>query len=188
MGTGQKVRMARVALAALVLAAVPVLAAAPGQALASPDSGVVKREMVRQLEFLAGVLRTGYAPAEWKKKHFGWELDAQLAKAVARVQESGRPMWTTSFVLVETMALLQHRIGLDAARDFDEELLPAIRVSWVDDDLYRAATERLWREDRRDVSLVDCVSFEFMKREGLTIALAIDPDFREAGFDVLPSR
>jgi predicted nucleic acid-binding protein len=109
-----------------------------------------------------------------------------VRKAFARVLDSGRPMWTTSFVLVETMALLQHRIGLDAARDFDEELLPAIRVTWVDEDLYRAGADRLWREDRRDVSLVDCVSFEFMKREGLTTALAVDADFSEAGFDVIP--
>ena len=110
-----------------------------------------------------------------------------VRKAFARALDSGRVMWTTSFVLVETMALLQHRIGLDAARDLDEELLPAVRVSWVDEELYRAGTERLWREDRRDVSLVDCISFEFMKREGLTTALAIDQDFREAGFDVLPA-
>jgi len=37
------------------------------------------------------------------------------------------------------------------------------------------------------VSLVDCVSFEFMKREGIGTALAVDPHFAEAGFDVLPA-
>ena len=39
------------------------------------------------------------------------------------------------------MALLQHRIGLDAARDFDDELLPAVGVRWVDEHLYRLGTE-----------------------------------------------
>lgn len=84
------------------------------------------------------------------------------------------------------MALLQHRIGLDAARDFDEEILPSLSVYWVDDDLYRRGTERLWKEDRRQVSLVDCVSFEFMKLKGVTIAFAVDPHFQEAGFTLTP--
>ena len=97
-----------------------------------------------------------------------------------------RPLWTTSFVIVETMALLQHRIGLAAARDFDEEVLPVVQVRWVDDDLYRLGTDRLWREDRRQVSLVDSVSFEFMRLQKLGTALAVDPHFADAGFDVLP--
>jgi predicted nucleic acid-binding protein len=106
--------------------------------------------------------------------------------AFTSVLGDGRPIWTTSFVIVETIALLQHRIGLAAARDFDEEVLPAVRVRWVDELLYRLGTERLWREDRRHLSLVDCVSFEFMRVQGLGAALAVDPHFADAGFDVLP--
>ena len=108
--------------------------------------------------------------------------------AFARLLRDGRPLWTTSFVIVETMALLQHRIGLAAARDFDEQVLPVVHVRWVDEPLYRLGTDRLWREDRRHLSLVDSVSFEFMRTEGITAALAVDPHFREAGFDVLPRR
>ena len=97
-----------------------------------------------------------------------------------------RALWTTSFVIVETMALLQHRIGLAAAQDFDDDLLPILRVQWVDERLYRIGADRLWREDRRQLSLVDCISFEFMRMQGLTTALAVDPHFAEAGFTVLP--
>jgi predicted nucleic acid-binding protein len=106
--------------------------------------------------------------------------------AVARLLESDRPLWTTSFVLVETMALLQHRIGLGAVRDFDEDVRPILRIEWVDDDLYSRGVDRLRREDRRQLSLVDCVSFEFMTRQGLTTAVAVDPHFKRAGFDVVP--
>jgi len=101
--------------------------------------------------------------------------------------QSANPLWTTSFVLVETMALLQHRIGLTAARDFDDEIVPVLSVHWVDDDLYRRGTERLWREDRRQLSLVDCIGFELMKLKGITTAFAIDPHFSEAGFELMPS-
>ena len=60
-----------------------------------------------------------------------------------------------------------------------------MRLRWVDETLYRLGTERLSREDKRDVSLVDCVSFEFMKAERLTTAFAVDRRFSEAGFRLL---
>jgi predicted nucleic acid-binding protein len=36
------------------------------------------------------------------------------------------------------------------------------------------------------VSLVDRVSFELMRREGIERALAFDDDFTEAGFETVP--
>lgn len=110
----------------------------------------------------------------------------RVRAAFSALVDAGRPLWTTSFVVVETMALLQHRIGLDAAHDFDEAVLPAVRVHWVDEHLYRLGTDRLWRADRRQISLVDSVSFEFMVFQGLHTALAVDPDFADAGFAVTP--
>lgn len=110
---------------------------------------------------------------------------ATMKVAFDKLLDSRRPIWTTSFVIVETMALLQHRIGLAAAHEFDESVMPVVLVKWVDAALYRLAAERLWREDRRDVSLVDCVSFEFMKAEGLTTAFAVDRHFSDAGFRLL---
>ena len=106
--------------------------------------------------------------------------------AFARLLEAPRALWTTSFVIVETMALLQHRIGLAAARDFDEDVLPVIHTHWVDDGLYRRGADRLWREDRRELSLVDCISFEFMAQQGVRTALAVDSHFAREGFSVTP--
>ena len=37
------------------------------------------------------------------------------------------------------------------------------------------------------VSLVDRTSFAFMRREGITRAIAIDSDFQTAGFQTLPA-
>jgi predicted nucleic acid-binding protein len=116
------------------------------------------------------------------------EAHGPVRAAFTTVIDGGRPLWTTSFVIVETMALLQHRIGMDAARDFDDSVLPMVRVHWVDEHLYRLGVDRLWRADRRHVSLVDCVSFEFMVYQGIETALAVDPDFADAGFSVMPTR
>jgi predicted nucleic acid-binding protein len=61
-------------------------------------------------------------------------------------------------------------------------------VGWVDETLHRKGMERLAREDRRDVSLVDCVSFEFMREKDVDAALAVDHHFADAGFRLLPAR
>ena len=47
----------------------------------------------------------------------------------------GRTIQTTSYLALETATLLQHRIGLDPVRDFEEQVLPLIRVTWVSKDL-----------------------------------------------------
>ena len=40
---------------------------------------------------------------------------------------------TSSYVILETCALLQNRIGLNAVRCFHEEIAPSVRTEWVDD-------------------------------------------------------
>ena len=117
----------------------------------------------------------------------GTERDHRAVLEVFRVAaERGRRMVTTNYVLVETAALLQHRIGLAPVHDLEERILPLITVHWVSDELHRRAVERLFRIDKRKVSLVDAVSFVVMDTEGLTDVLGLDPDFAAEGFHILP--
>jgi predicted nucleic acid-binding protein len=39
--------------------------------------------------------------------------------------------------------------------------------------------------NRRDLSLVDCTSFEVMRRNGLEVVFTFDPHFHEQGFQVI---
>ncbi len=89
---------------------------------------------------------------------------------------------TTNYVLVETFALAQSRLGLDAARSLRHDVIPALRVIWVDAELHEAGVTALLTAGRRRLSLVDCVSFEVMRREGIRQALAFDRHFTEQGF------
>lgn len=95
-------------------------------------------------------------------------------------------MVTTNYVLIETAALLQHRIGLAPVRDLEEHILPVVNVHWVSNDVHRRAVDRLFRTDKRKVSLVDVTSFVVMDAEGLTDVLGLDPDFTTEGFRLLP--
>lgn len=111
---------------------------------------------------------------------------AAVKKSFAVAAQRGRPLVTTSYVLLETSALLQHRIGLEPVRDLDGKIAPLLRVVYVDEALHRRGLTRLFRLDRRRVSLVDAVSFETMDAEGITDVLGLDEDFSTAGFRLIP--
>ena len=93
---------------------------------------------------------------------------------------------TTNYVVVESFALLQRRSGLSAAMDFALRLVPLLQVEWVDPQTHEAAMEATLTAGRRDLSLVDCVSFVVMRRLGIRQALTVDPHFREQGFECFP--
>lgn len=92
---------------------------------------------------------------------------------------------STNYVLVETTALLQSRFGLDAVRDLADTITPLLRVSFVTEDLHATALASLLAARRRQLSLVDCVSFATMRQLSLTRAFAFDPHFAEQGFELV---
>jgi len=101
--------------------------------------------------------------------------------------QAREPLHTTNYILVETTALLQNRIGMDGLRTFSADILPVLRVYWVDEGLHRSAHHALLVSARRNLSLVDCTSFEAMQRLGLEIAFCFDAHFGEQGFQALPA-
>ncbi len=100
------------------------------------------------------------------------------------VAEGSRTGCTHSSVVVETSALVQRRLGMDAVRELHDRALPVLSVHWVDAELHARAVSALLAADRRDVSLVDWTSFELMRARGITEVLAFDDDFARQGFTV----
>lgn len=93
---------------------------------------------------------------------------------------------TSNYVLVETFALLQNRLGMEAARVFQEDVVPVLNVLWVDEAMHMAGMSALLTAKRRKLSLVDCVSFESMRHCGTRTAFTLDGHFKEQGFDCIP--
>jgi predicted nucleic acid-binding protein len=91
---------------------------------------------------------------------------------------------THNYVLVESMALLQSRLGRGAALKLAADT-DSFLVEWVDEELHHAAIVGLRQARRRKVSLVDHVSFLVMRRRGVTTAFAFDADFVSAGFQLV---
>jgi len=97
------------------------------------------------------------------------------------VLEAGQTLLTHNYVLVESMALLQRRLGLAAAVRFARDA-EGFEVVWVDESTHGEALARVEKTGTRGVSLVDAVSFLIMRKRGIRTALAFDDAFVAAGF------
>lgn len=96
------------------------------------------------------------------------------------------PLATHAYVVLETLAVARRRFGAAVAADIVDRVLPALDVAPVDLELHVAAMSAFRDAIASSVSLVDRTSFVFMRREGIGRAIALDIDFRAAGFQVLP--
>jgi predicted nucleic acid-binding protein len=88
---------------------------------------------------------------------------------------------THNYVLVETLALLQRRLGMEAARLFISDLMPVAETEWIQPSLHDIALAA-FIESGRDVSFVDHVSFALMRARGVSAVFAFDEDFTTHGF------
>lgn len=109
-------------------------------------------------------------------------MHRRARRAFADYSQHRAQLFTSSFVLVETTALLQRRIGLPAVRDLNTRILPLCNIVWTDKEWYVRAVQRLFLEGRKDLSLVDCLSFEIMDSYDIQTAFAFDKHFGEIGF------
>jgi predicted nucleic acid-binding protein len=94
----------------------------------------------------------------------------------------------SNYVLIEMAALVQNRLGMEALRSLCDEVVPALAIHWVTEAEHTQATHAVLSANRRQLSLVDCSSFQVMRQRGLRTAFAFDPHFQEQGFELLPIR
>jgi predicted nucleic acid-binding protein len=109
----------------------------------------------------------------------------RATQAFARLRAREAPLLSTSYVLVETYALADRRLGVSAVRTFRADFAPLVEVIWVNESLHEAGLDVLGARNRRQLSLVDAVSFAAMRQRGLHEAFALDPHFADEGFVTL---
>jgi predicted nucleic acid-binding protein len=102
-----------------------------------------------------------------------------------KLLESESNLVSSNYVIIETYALLQNRFGMDAIRIFQSDVLPVVDIIWVDESLHNQAVSAMLTANRRQLSLVDCTSFEAMRRYELDTVFVFDQHFLEQGFQVV---
>ncbi len=119
-----------------------------------------------------------YARLDRSDRHHG-----EAVEALGRL--AGERLLTHNYVVLESVALVRGRLGAEAARTLLTDLLAPVELAWVDREVHEAATSAFLAAQGA-LSLVDCASFEVMRRSGIDAALAFDRDFARQGFRTIP--
>lgn len=112
---------------------------------------------------------------------------ASAGSAWEEILRTEAPLFTSSYVLVELMALLQRRLGIGAVDALAAYVMPWLTVFWVDESTHAQALAGLLAAGRRDLTLVDCAGFVVMRRLGVRRAFTVDRHFGHQGFEVMPA-
>lgn len=110
----------------------------------------------------------------------------RAAETWERLLSERQELLCSNYVLVETVALVQKRLGLAAVRALYEDVVPVLQVKWVEPEVHGAAVQTMLTAGRRELSLVDCTSFILMRHLGLDEAFTFDRDFARQGFRCRP--
>ena len=92
---------------------------------------------------------------------------------------------TTNYVVSETIALLQNRIGFKAANLWCRDILAILDVLWIDAETHERGFALWLNLGRRGLSLVDCVSFVTIHQHQIEKAFCFKPHFSDHGFLLL---
>jgi len=94
----------------------------------------------------------------------------------------GEPVVTSNYIVIETCALLQHRMGMTALKEFLQDVLPAVDIEWVDAPLHRAACSAVMMSSKSGPNIVDCASFAVMRKLHIRDVFTFDGHFADQGF------
>ena len=95
-------------------------------------------------------------------------------------------LFSNNYVTLESVSLIQRRFGVDWIGTLHAEILSLIDIAWVDENQHQAALTAFLTANRRQLSLVDCSSFETMRRLEIENVFTFDEHFQEQGFKVIP--
>jgi predicted nucleic acid-binding protein len=103
------------------------------------------------------------------------------AQRFTQLLAEGEDLLTHNYVLVETLSLVQRRLGATPAVRLAASSSHFV-IEWVGEALHQAAVRRWAQTARRRLSLIDLTSFLVMRQRGVKTAFAFDEDFTREGF------
>lgn len=107
------------------------------------------------------------------------------AEIWASILGSDCHLYTANNIVVETMALLQNRMGFEAANLWYRDVLSLAEIIWISAAAHDLSYELWLGLGRSKLSFVDCVSFVAMRQHHIENVFGFDRHFQEQGFEVV---
>ena len=105
--------------------------------------------------------------------------------AYERLIDREQKLWTTSYALVETTALLHHRLGFQAISDFSEWHNSDLEVFWIYRQVHAEAWGRFISNRGQGLSFVDWTTVIVSQEIGAYV-FTFDSGFAKQGCPVVP--
>ena len=102
-----------------------------------------------------------------------------------KAAESDEEFFTSNYVILETIFLLQREIGLASVNDFKKFILPAINIIWVDEKIHDNCLNNLIAAEKRKISLTDYSSFYILDNFKIDSVFTFDKHFKEKDYKIL---
>ncbi len=98
---------------------------------------------------------------------------------------NNQELWTTSYAMVETMALIQRRLGFRVLAEFMDDVARNVRILWIDARTHNEAWGRLVEQQGAGLSFLDWTVA--LASEGLDATIfTFDGGFVNRGYSVIP--
>ena len=102
-----------------------------------------------------------------------------------RLIDQGQRLWTTAYALVETIALIQRRLGFTAMSNFINGMADEVSILWVQNDFHYQAWDRLMEHQGAGLSFVDW-TIALASRRLDAVIFTFDSGFVSRGYSVIP--
>jgi uncharacterized protein len=113
------------------------------------------------------------------------EFNSAAANLFKEAVESDEKFFTSNYVLLETVFLLQRELGLPAVNDFRKFMLPLVNIIWVDEKINNDCLNNLIAAEKRKISLTDYSSFYILDSFKIGRVFTFDKHFKEKGYQIL---
>jgi predicted nucleic acid-binding protein len=139
---------------------------------------------VEQKERVRAFVDTGAFAALYKAED---EHSAEAHALWKHFQKSNPILYTSNYVVSETIILLRVRAGFSVAERFGDDIFSssAVRIFRVNEHHESQAWSLFKKYSDHDFSFVDCCSFVVMRDMKINSAFAFDHHFTIMGFELL---
>jgi len=116
---------------------------------------------------------------------FDDKFHEQASDAYDRLLRAHASLWITSYLRVETSALVHARLGFEPLRRLMASLDAVVTTLWLEQSLHTAAWREFVARQGQRLSFVDCTTL--LVARGLDAAVfSFDTDFTLEGLSVVP--
>jgi predicted nucleic acid-binding protein len=112
-------------------------------------------------------------------------LHQQAIDIYERLVDWDRELWTTSYVLVETIGLVHRRLGYAGLVEFADSLWEHLQIFWIESTVHSEAWRRLAANHGVGLGFVDWTTALVSTRLGAPV-FTFDRDFAREGLSVVP--